>query len=240
MPRYEGSRAVAAIGALLFAVSLAVFGWVYLDALATRPIRLTPPEAIGVNLLLFVAFGAHHSVLARPRVRAFAARLVGPRLERSLYVWVASVLFLAVMLLWQPFDGALWRTSGPAAIGLRGLQIAGIVFTIVAARVLDPFSLAGLRQIDAPLPPDGLERATGPLKATGPYGLVRHPIYLAWLLIVWPAPVMTAAHALFATLSTAYLVIAIPLEERTLHRVFGGAYADYVRRVRWRMLPGVY
>ena len=72
------------------------------------------------------------------------------------------------------------------------------------------------------------------------YGLVRHPIYFAWLLMVWPAPVMTGSRLTFAALTTLYLVVAIPLEERSLRKAFGPAYDHYRRRVRWRMLPGVY
>jgi protein-S-isoprenylcysteine O-methyltransferase Ste14 len=40
--------------------------------------------------------------------------------------------------------------------------------------------------------------------------------------------------------STAYLALAIPWEERALVRTFGSEYEAYRRKTRWRMLPGVY
>jgi protein-S-isoprenylcysteine O-methyltransferase Ste14 len=40
--------------------------------------------------------------------------------------------------------------------------------------------------------------------------------------------------------SCAYLLIAIPLEERTMRASPGGEYDRYTRKVRWRLIPGLY
>jgi protein-S-isoprenylcysteine O-methyltransferase Ste14 len=69
---------------------------------------------------------------------------------------------------------------------------------------------------------------------------VRHPIYLAWFLLVWCAPFMNGTRAVFAAVSCLYLMLAIPFEERDLRRVFGKAYAEYAARVRWRVIPWLY
>ena len=45
---------------------------------------------------------------------------------------------------------------------------------------------------------------------------------------------------LWAVLTTAYLVIAMPWEEQSLERAYGQRYASYKRRVRWRIVPYVY
>jgi protein-S-isoprenylcysteine O-methyltransferase Ste14 len=82
--------------------------------------------------------------------------------------------------------------------------------------------------------------APATLRTAGVYGLVRHPIYLAWLLMVWPTPMMTGSRLTFAIVSTIYLMLAVPFEERSLVREFGPAYRDYQRRVRWRMMPFLY
>jgi protein-S-isoprenylcysteine O-methyltransferase Ste14 len=83
-------------------------------------------------------------------------------------------------------------------------------------------------------------RTNGPLVADGLYGLVRHPIYFGWALMVWATPVMTGTRLAFAAISTLYLVAAIPFEERSLRALFGAGYDAYARKVRWKMLPGVY
>jgi protein-S-isoprenylcysteine O-methyltransferase Ste14 len=69
---------------------------------------------------------------------------------------------------------------------------------------------------------------------------VRHPIYLGWVLMTFGAPEMTATRFSFAAISTAYLIVAVPFEERSLVRTFGDAYREYRARVRWRMVPGLY
>jgi protein-S-isoprenylcysteine O-methyltransferase Ste14 len=51
---------------------------------------------------------------------------------------------------------------------------------------------------------------------------------------------MTGTRLVFALVSCAYLLIAIPLEERTLRRTTRGQYDEYTRLVRWRLVPGIY
>jgi methanethiol S-methyltransferase len=79
-----------------------------------------------------------------------------------------------------------------------------------------------------------------PLETHGLYALVRHPIYLGWVLLVLGAPDMTWTRASFAALSIVYLAAAVPYEERDLVAVYGQAYRAYQRRVPWRFVPRVY
>ena len=105
-----------------------------------------------------------------------------------------------------------------------------MVFTVGSARRLGLLHLAGLSQV---LRADASASAPAELDQSGPYALVRHPIYFGWLLIVWPAPTMTGTRLVFAIVSTLYLGLAVPFEERDLRRLFGPAYDAYARRVKW-------
>ena len=220
-------------GAALFVVSLAFFFYSYLVTFA-RPAAVTAPGAVALNVGLFTVFALHHSVFARERIRARVARVVPPRLERSFYVWVASLLFIAVCAWWQPVAGVFWEVGGPMLAVLWGLQLVGAWLTVRSAIIIDVRTLAGLRQHEANSPVE-VE-----FKTEGPYGWVRHPIYSGWFLLVLATTPMTGTRLLFAVVSSAYLLLAIPLEERSLRVTTKGAYERYMQQVKWKLLPGVY
>jgi protein-S-isoprenylcysteine O-methyltransferase Ste14 len=228
----RGGR-IAWLGGALFVASLAYGAYAYAVVFA-RPATsgdwLSPAV---VDVVLFSVFALHHSALARVGAREWVGRNVSRDLERSAYVWVASALFLITCWLWRPVAGIVWDVGG-AGWALLVLQLAGVAMTIAASRQLDVLVLSGIRQAQGQTP--------GPpvLMVSGFYRFVRHPIYFAWLLMVWPVTVMTGTRLVFAIVSSAYLALAIPFEERSLVRLFGTAYGEYQRQVKWRMLPGVY
>lgn len=220
------------IGALVFLLSLLSFAFVYM-------VRLSVPamdeghfvrDAV-FNVTLFTVFALHHSLMARTGAKAWITRLVPPLLERSVYVWIASLLFLAVCWLWRPLPGVIWQTRGPS-IALYIAQIFGVVLTIASARIVGVWELAGVQQ------PDHTKAIE--FRASGPFGLVRHPIYLGWILMVFAVPTMTTSRLVFAVISTLYLIVAIPLEERSLLETHPTQYGAYQKQMRWKLIPYVW
>lgn len=229
-----GAKVFSWGGAVVFAVAL-VYG---IRAYVVDFAEVAPPGTpwampLAIDLALFSAFALHHSVLARAGLKHRVRARFGRGAERSLYVWSASLLFLWCCLAWRPLPGVLfaWPTAlEPVAIAIQWL---GGLVTALAARRLDAFELAGLRTPadDAPV---------RPLEQRGLYGLIRHPIYLGWVLLVLGTPVMNSTRAVFAASSILYLALAVPLEERGLVSAYGDAYRAYQRQVRWRIVPGVF
>ena len=91
----------------------------------------------------------------------------------------------------------------------------------------------------------GIDQLRGKIKPVAfkvefPFAVVRHPIYLGWLLIVFGPSHMTMSRLLFAVVSSAYLLVAIPFEERSLVEAFGDRYRAYQQQVRSRILPGIW
>ena len=233
------SRALAVGGAIAFVLAGGAGIWLFV-ALGTAPAEGPLVPGTLVNAGLFGVFALHHSVLAREGLRARVARLVSPPLERPAYVWVASLLFIGLCLAWQPIAGTLYRVPPPWAWLLGALQLTGGLMTIDAARRIDLRVLSGLAvPPETPGPAPSVDDGQ-PLVAAGGYRLVRHPIYLGWVLLVWATPDMTMGRLIFAIVSTGYLVVAVPFEERSLRRRFGPSYDVYRAQVRWRIVPGIY
>ena len=229
----------------VFVGSMAYFLYFYGAVLTGEPAGAARPvwRALLVDTLLFAAFAAHHSLMARSTAKRWLARMIPASLERATYVWIASLLFFAVCWWWQDLPGRLYRFEGWARAPFVLAQLGGMVFALRSARSIDVFDLAGIRQVrhEAPVLRDApAAHEMGRLETDGPYRVVRHPIYLGTMLLMAATPDLTADRLLFGALSLAYLVIGIWWEERSLREEFGPAYDEYARRVRWRMIPGVY
>ena len=145
-------------------------------------------------------------------------------------MWIASALLILVFIAWRPVGGVLYRTTGWPADAFAAVQLSGVWFIAQSVRAIDALELAGIRP----------SRGLGALQVVGPYHLVRHPLYLGWMLALFGAGDMTGDRLVFAATSSLYLIVAIPWEERSLARSFGASYASYKRQVRWRIVPYVY
>lgn len=247
--------AYAWLGGVAFVASLAYLAYFYFVGLrgvdpTTAGWRLEP---LFFDLGLFGLFAVHHSLMARTVAKRWLTRWLSPSLERSTYVWTASALLVVTCAVWQHIPGTVYRLEGPLVWLGRGLQILALWLIWKASTALDVLELAGIRQAlqafrapaqlpTAPSPPREGHGGVGrkDLQTTGPYGIVRHPVYLGWILMVFGSTLMTADRLVFAVLSTAYVVIAIPWEERGLRERFGDEYHHYEGQVRWRLIPGIY
>jgi methanethiol S-methyltransferase len=226
--------AIAWAGGAAFLVSLLYLGYFWGVTLAAQD--GDPADrvaAVTINVALFSTFALHHSLLARSSAKRLVSRLITARLERVAYVWIASLLAIAMCFLWQPIAGLVYRMHGWSQLPFWAVQILGAGIIIRAVRVIDPLELAGIRQAAG-------RAATGALKIIGPFRIVRHPIYLGWMLLVFGTPTMTANRLVFAAISSLYLILAIPWEEWSLVEVHADRYRDYQRLVRWRVIPGIW
>lgn len=77
----------------------------------------------------------------------------------------------------------------------------------------------------------------------GPYGWVRHPGYGGAVAFGVGIGLIIANGAVIAAFLATYgsaVIYRVRVEERALSARLGPAYEDYARRVRWRVIPGVY
>jgi len=195
--------------------------------------------ALIVDAVLLSLFAIQHSVMARQWFKRAWKKIVPEPVERSTYVLLASSILLLLFWKWQPMKGAVWDVRNPNGHALLvGLFWIGWGMVLVSTWLVDHFDLFGLKQVFYYL--RGKRAEPLPFKNPALYKLVRHPIYLGFIIAFWAAPTMTAGHLLFAAVTTAYIFVGILLEERDLTAMFGDDYRRYRERVSmllpWRKM----
>jgi len=171
--------------------------------------------ALMMDLGLLILFALQHSIMARPAFKRVLTRVVPEAVERSTYVLASSLAMLLLFWLWRPLGGTVWDLQGQLAeVLLYGGYAFGWVLLLFATFVINHFDLFGLRQVWRHL----IGKSQADLAFGTPllYRVVRHPLYVGWLCIFWSAPIMTVTHLFFAVMTTAYIFVAIQLEERDL------------------------
>jgi protein-S-isoprenylcysteine O-methyltransferase Ste14 len=142
-------------------------------------------------------------------------RVVSPVIERSTYVLASSLALILLFWLWRPLGGVVWNVENQLGVALLYSGFAfGWGLVLVTTFVINHFDLFGLRQVWRNL----MGQPQQPLQFVLPvlYRIVRHPLYVGWFFAFWCTPTMTVTHLLFAVMTTAYILIAIQLEERDL------------------------
>jgi protein-S-isoprenylcysteine O-methyltransferase Ste14 len=187
-------------------------------------------EALLVDLLLMSVFAIQHSVMARRQFKQWWTRFVPKSVERSTYVLLSSLALILLFWQWRPIQAEVWRIDNPQlAMAVTALSFGGCLIALTSTFLINHFELFGLHQVTnnfvgQPMP---APRFRTPLY----YKLVRHPLYLGFIIAFWSAPTMTAGHLLFAAVTTAYILVGILLEERDLVHLFGDDYRRYKKRV---------
>ena len=214
----------------VFLYSIAFLGNFYIpnsiDAEPTLPLL----PALAINLGLLAVFAVQHSVMARPAFKRLWTKIVPQPAERSTYVLFSNLAMIALFVWWQPMGGSVWTvTSEPAVMVINGIYLFGWALLFYATCLINHFDLVGLRQ--AWYHWRGVEEPELEFRVPGMHKYVRHPIYVAWLVIFWATPTMTAAHLVFCLMTTAYILIAIQFEEKDLVDEFGDDYLKYKEEV---------
>lgn len=187
-------------------------------------------QALLINLALLGVFGVQHSVMARPAFKRWWTQLVPNTIERSTYVFLASSVLLLLYWQWRSMPGQVWEVRQP--IGRAAVWVLfwlGWAMVLSSTFMINHFDLFGLRQVY--LAWRGKPYSDLGFRTHLLYRLVRHPLMLGFLVAFWAAPTMTAGHLLFSAGVTAYILIALQLEERDLSAQLGERYRDYRRRV---------
>jgi protein-S-isoprenylcysteine O-methyltransferase Ste14 len=199
-----------------------------IDAAAGPQKPLT--RALIINIVLLALFAVQHSTMARLKFKAWWLKIIPAPMERSTYVLLGSLLLILLFWQWCPIPTVVWNIENNVLkIILTGLSVAGWVMVLISTFMIGHFRLFGLHQAYMYL--RGKEYKKSQFKIPGFYRFIRHPIMLGFLILFWATPRMTWGHLLFAIITTAYILVGIQLEERTLITIHGDDYIRYRRQV---------
>lgn len=187
-------------------------------------------EALLIDAVLLAVFALQHSVMARPRFKKWWTKFVPPPIERSTYVLLASLALILLFWQWRPIPTVVWHVANAfVAYLLVAIFFLGWATVLIGTSLINHFDLFGLRQVY--LYQRGAEYTELGFRTPFLYKIVRHPIMLGFIMAFWATPHMTLGHLVFTIATTAYILIAIQLEERDIVSVHGTAYEDYRKQV---------
>jgi len=214
-------------GTFLYAIGFVGNLWVPKSIDSAPQVPLV--QALLVNLALLALFAVQHSLMARPRFKCWLIHHIPKEAERSTYVLASSLALIVLFTFWEPMGGIVWNIGIEAGqILMHCAFLFGWLQVLACTFMINHFDMFGLRHVWLNLRNQPYFEL--PFETPFIYRLMRHPLYLGWLLAFWAMPLMTVAHLVFAMASTAYIFIAIQLEEGDLLEKHP-EYLEYRKRV---------
>lgn len=158
----------------------------------------------------------------------------GPAAEqRTVQKAILTIAFVSAcaLIVLSAFDHRFGWSRVPAALAIAGDGLVILSFFIFFVVFRENSFASSTIEINA----------GQTVIATGPYALVRHPMYAGALLLIFGTPLALASWWGFvpAVLLAGVIVWRLLDEEEFLSHDLPG-YNDYRRNVRWRLLPGVW
>lgn len=186
-----------------------------------------------VDFILLLTFTASHTFFARGIGRKLLNKPFGPEAERPLYVLISGITLFLLVICWNSCGPLLWDTgSGIFATIMIIIQLIGLGLVVWSAVVLGAGGLAALPHLRAI--ESGRSTPKQEFVALPPFSLIRQPMNLGFILMLWAMPEVSLDRLLLIVVLTVWIVFVAPIEERDAELSFGDGYARYKERTpRW-------
>ncbi|MEJ2727952.1 MAG: isoprenylcysteine carboxylmethyltransferase family protein [Deltaproteobacteria bacterium] len=182
--------------------------------------------------LLVIAWCILHSAMISVSVTEYFKKRLGGgfRFYRLFFNIVAILTLMPVTLFaYSIRTQAIFSWNGYLRIGQILLLGVAVVLYLLGGRHYDVRQILGIKQIKEGSANKAIT-GTGELGTSGVLGIIRHPWYLATMLLIW-ARQMDVSVIFVNVILTFYLMVGTFLEERKLIREFGEKYVTYQKRV---------
>ena len=198
--------------------------------------------------LIVLAFAVIHSITVTSWFKGLCRSVLGETFlrvwYRFLYTQVSVVTAgVALYLISRVPDRVLWSGNNWVHWYFAAIRIGALAFGIGAFQHLDGLEFLGFRQVLRFLSrreiagnAEGLTQKE--LITTGVYGVVRHPLYLAGIILFTFNPHITVNGLAVTVLADLYFIWGAFIEERRFLQIFGDQYREYMRKVP-RLIPRI-
>ena len=193
------------------------------------------------DTVLFIIYALIHSLTARDFFKKLTSALFGEKYNRSVYIIISGITLSLLLYNWNTISGHIWFISGIWYYIFYLLWGICLVGTAYSSKAFDFMEFVGIKGLICEI--QGRKCPPPDFSLKGFYGYMRHPMYLFIIGLLWFDPQMSYGRLLFALLTTIYLLVGVPLEEKNLEDELGEEYILYKKNVpRWipRLKPWRY
>ena len=187
------------------------------------------PIVLALDALLCFAFFLQHSTMIRKSFKNRVSKFSPAHYHGAFYSISSGTILFILMIFWQDSHHYVFNLQEGVRTLFRIIFFSSVGLMVWGCLALRSFDFFGIEPIVANI--KGTRSVPIPFVVRGPYRWVRHPLYLAMLLMIWSCPDVTMDRFLFNILWTVWIVVATVLEERDLVDGFGEDYLDYQRNV---------
>ncbi len=219
--------ALGVLNILIFHYAIWRLFWFLYDS-SGRQIFTSWPEALLINTSLILFFSAPHSILLNAKVKRFFFKAMPASLYSTFYSLHSCIAIIMLDSFWMDFGtgNALYQLQGQAQFFFHILYGASWLFMLWAMISTGLFRQSGIEEWYLALKGKKIKNS---LATHGAYAFCRHPIYAAFIAMIWTSPNMTYDH-LFLSLSwTLYILWGAGQKEKRLMRNKG--YQRYANEV---------
>jgi len=190
---------------------------------------LKAPIVLALDALLCFVFFVQHSTMIRKSFKTRLHKIIPAHYHGALYSISSGTILLILIVLWQDSPLYVFHQQEVIRTLFRIIFFSSIGLFVWGCLALGSFDFFGVEPIIANI--KGTKTTATPFIVRGPYRWVRHPLYLAMLLLIWSCSALSIDRLLFNLLWTIWIVVATMFEERDLVDVFGESYLDYQHKV---------
>jgi protein-S-isoprenylcysteine O-methyltransferase Ste14 len=207
-----------------------MFGlFLFMGSFTIIDLRLGERNALLIDAFLSIIFFLQHSILVRRGFKQWLGKFMPDVYHNAFYGLTSGIALLLVLIFWQKSPTLIASANDFIFWLLRALFCICLAGFFWGSKSLGSFDALGVKPLMRYI--SNRPNKTQQITAKGPYGWVRHPLYLFLIVMIWSCPVLTLDRLLFNIMWTFWIVIGTYLEDRDLHREFGSQYLEYSSQV---------